>query len=68
MNKKYYKINLMSKSHIRWLRKQKKKPTTTLNYISGTRSFMRVPIIWNYIAKQRVLLNTAKRLKILSEA
>ena len=68
MNNKTHNINLMSKSNIRWIRKQMKKPTTTLNYVGGRTWYMRIPVMWNYIAKQRMLVRTKERLDILSGA
>ena len=68
INNKTYNINLMSKSNLRWIRKQMKKPTTTLNYVGGRTWYMRIPVMWNYIAKQRMLVRTKERLDILSGA
>lgn len=68
INNKTYNINLMSKSNLRWIRKQMKKPTTTLNYVAGRTWYMRVPVMWNYIAKQRMLVRTKERLDMLSKA
>ena len=68
INNKHYNINSMSKSNLRWLRKQMKKSTTTLDYLAGKRSYMRIPVIWNYIAKQRVLIKTGKRLIIINHS
>ena len=68
INNKHYNINSMSKSNLRWLRKQMKKPTTILNYVGGRTWYMVIPVMWNYIAKQRILVKTRKRLRILSGA
>ena len=48
--------------------KQMKKPTTILNYVGGRTWYMVIPVMWNYIAKQRILVKTRKRLRILSGA
>ena len=68
INNKNYNINLMSKSNLRWIRKQIKKPTTTLNYVAGRTWYMRILVMWNYIAKQRMLVRTKERLDMLSGA
>ena len=68
INNKTYNINLKSKSNLRWIRKQMKKPTTTLNYVAGRTWYMVVPVMWNYIAKQRMLVRTKERLDMLSGA
>ena len=68
INNKTYNINLMSKSNLRWIRKQMKKPTTTLNYVGGRTWYMRIPVMWNYTAKQRMLVRTRERLDMLSGA
>ena len=63
INNKRYKINLISKSNLRWLRKQIRKPTTTLNYVAGRTWYMIIPEMWNYIAKQIILEKIRKKIE-----